>query len=241
MPPAGNEAVVGSADHRALARQAVSESQVLLSSAPDALPIRPTDSVLLSGPGADDIGIQAGGWTITWQGARGDITPGTTIREALEARLGDRLAYTGPRQVPDVAHADVGIVVLAELPYAEGKGDSRTLAIDTGDLLEEMRPKVDRLVVVVLSGRPVILDDILLMADAVVASWLPGTEGAGVADVLVGDAPFTGTTPYTWPRTPADAPRTGKAACDGAVFPLGFGLDASGRLLGPAACTGPGG
>ncbi len=239
MPPAGSEAVVGAADHRALARQAVAESQVLLSTAPDVLPIRPMDSVLLTGPGADDIGIQSGGWTITWQGAPGDITPGTTIREALQARLGDRLTYAGPRQLPDVGHKDVGIVVLAEPPYAEGKGDSRTLAVGGGDLLQQMRTKVDRLVVVILSGRPVILDQVLPVADAVVASWLPGTEGAGVADALTGDAPFTGTTPYTWPRTPTDAPRTGQAACEGAVFPLRFGLDASGRLLGPAACTRP--
>jgi beta-glucosidase len=82
------------------------------------------------------------------------------------------------------------------------------------------------------------LDGILGEADAMVAAWLPGTEGAGIADVLVGDAAFRGTTPYTWPATPGDAPRTGRAACDGAVFPLGFGLDASGRPLGPAACRG---
>ena len=72
---------------------------------------------------------------------------------------------------------------------------------------------------VILSGRPVMLDAILPAADAVVAAWLPGTEGAGIADVLLGDVPFTGTTPYTWPVTPEDAPRTGKEACDGAVYP----------------------
>ena len=76
-----------------------------------------------------------------------------------------------------------------------------------------------------------------LLADAVIEAWLPGTEGAGVADVLLGDAPFTGTTPYTWPATPADAPRTGKGPCEGAVYPRGYGLDSTGALLGPAACT----
>lgn len=94
-----------------------------------------------------------------------------------------------------------------------------------------------RLVVVILSGRPVILDRVLPTPDAVIAAWLPGTEGAGVVDVLLGDAPFSGTTPYTWPTTPEDAPRTGKAACDGAIFPLGYGLDLTGKLLGPAACS----
>ena len=115
-------------------------------------------------------------------------------------------------------------------------GDSASLSVVVGNLLKAVRPKVDRLVVVILSGRPVILADILPPADAVVAAWLPGTEGAGVADVLLGDVPFRATTPYTWPVTPDDAPRTGKAACDGAIFPAGYGLDASGGLLGPAAC-----
>ena len=86
-----------------------------------------------------------------------------------------------------------------------------------------------------MSGRPVVLDDIA-SADAVVAAWLPGTEGAGLADVLLGEKPFGGTTPYTWPKTPADAPRVGKGACDGAVYPVGYGLDATGALLGPGAC-----
>jgi len=94
---------------------------------------------------------------------------------------------------------------------------------------------VTTLVVVVMSGRPVLLDD-LAPADAVVAAWLPGTEGAGLADVLLGDKPFVGTTPYTWPKTPDDAPRVGKQACDGAAYPVGYGLDATGKLLGPAAC-----
>jgi beta-glucosidase len=236
MPPAGNEASIGSDANRALAREAVARSLVLLKTAPGVLPIGPTDTVLLVGPGADDIGLQAGGWTISWQGSRGDTTPGTTIAAALEARLGDRLEFHGIRAVPDGARATVGIVVLAEEPYAEGQGDSATLAIEAGDLLEQIRPKVDRLIVVILSGRPVILDRVLPKADAVVEAWLPGTEGTGIADVLLGDVPFTATTPYTWPKSPVDAPRMGKAACEGAIFPLGYGLDATGRLLGPAAC-----
>ncbi len=102
-----------------------------------------------------------------------------------------------------------------------------------------VRPLVDRLVVVILSGRPVMLDRLWSDADAVVAAWLPGTEGSGVADVLLGDTPFGGLTPYTWPKTPDDAPRTGKNACDGAVFPVGYGLDAAGTLLGAAPCSVP--
>lgn len=142
--------------------------------------------------------------------------------------------HKGASDIPASARADVGIVVLAEPPYAEGEGDSTSLALPVGDLIKTIRPKVDRLVVVILSGRPVILDDVLRQADAVVAAWLPGTEGAGVADVLLGDASFTGRTPYAWPATPDDAPRTGKAACDGAIFPLGYGLDLTGSRWGPS-------
>jgi beta-glucosidase len=98
-----------------------------------------------------------------------------------------------------------------------------------------MRPLVTKLVVVVISGRPMILDD-LKPADAIVEAWLPGTEAEGLADVLLGAKPFVGTTPYTWPKTAGDAPRVGRSACDGAVYPVGYGLDATGRLLGPAAC-----
>ena len=237
MPPDGNGAAVGSDADRALARKAVAASMVLLKTTPGALPITASDTVLLGGPGASDIGLQSGGWTITWQGSSGATTPGTTIADALRQRLGDRLTtFTDEASTPASAHATVGIVVLAETPYAEGMGDSASLSVVVGNLLKAVRPKVDRLVVVILSGRPVILADILPPADAVVAAWLPGTEGAGVADVLLGDAPFSATTPYTWPATPDDAPRTGKAACDGAIFPAGYGLDASGGLLGPAAC-----
>ena len=237
MPPAGRAGDVGSDADRALARKAVAASLVLLKTSRDALPLRPADTVLLTGPGADDVGFQSGGWTISWQGGSGNVTPGTTIADALRVRLGDRLStFPSPRDIPAGARADVGIVVLAEPPYAEGEGNSASLEIDVGSLLATVRPKVDRLIVVILSGRPVMLGQVLPVANAVVEAWLPGTEGAGVADVLFGARPFTGTTPYTWPDAPEHAPRTGKAACDGAVFPLGYGLDVTGRTLGPAAC-----
>jgi beta-glucosidase len=237
MPPDGKAAAIGSAADRALARTAVAESLVLLKTSSGALPIGPDDTVLLTGAGADDIGAQSGGWTVSWQGRSGDITPGTTIADALGQRLGDRLsAYQDPITIPATTHATVGIVVLAEPPYAEGKGDSATLSLTGTDAIATLRPKVDRLIVVILSGRPMMLGTILPTADAVVEAWLPGTEGAGVTDVLFGGEPFAGTTPYTWPDAPERAPRTGKTACDGAVFPRGYGLTISGALLGPAAC-----
>lgn len=239
MPPAGKAAAVGSSADRDLARTAVAGSAVLLKTGAGVLPIAPsTGTVLLSGPAANDIGRQSGGWTTTWQGSTGPITPGTTIADALGARLGDRFHYDENGAFDAGVTADVGIVVVGEFPYAEGRGDSATLALPPDDLvlIGKMRPLVKRLVVVVMSGRPVILDGILGDADAVLAAWLLGTEGAGFADVLLGDSTFRGTTPYTWPATPDDAARTGRGPCDGAVFPVGYGLDASGELLGPAAC-----
>ncbi len=238
MPAAGKVAEVGSDAARALARTAVAQSAVLLKTSPNVLPIAASGKkVLLAGQGADDIGIQSGGWTITWQGSTGEITPGTTLRGALSDRLADELTYERDGTFPAGTAADVGIVVVAERPYAEGVGDTATLELPAVDaaLVAKMRPLVDTLVVVVMSGRPVVLDD-TASADAVIAAWLPGTEATGLADVLLGDEPFVGTTPYTWPKTPEDAPRVGKSACDGAVYPLGYGLDATGKLLGPGAC-----
>ncbi len=242
MPPPGHAADLGAAGNRQLARSAAGASAVLLKTSAGVLPLASdTGRVLLAGSGANDIGLQSGGWTIEWQGGRGPITPGTTIADALRARLGDRLTVDPAGAFPAGTRARTGIVVVAEPPYAEGEGDSGTLELPRADIdiVAALRPRVDRLVVVILSGRPVMLDGLWPDADAVVAAWLPGTEGAGVADVLLGDTPFGGTTPFTWPKTPADAPRTGKEACDGAVFPLGYGLDAAGKLLGPAACSAP--
>ena len=238
MPAAGRESDVGSDADRAIARTAVAESAVLLKTSPDVLPIAATGTkVLLAGQGADEIGIQSGGWTISWQGGAGQTTSGTTLQGALKAKLGDSLTFDRGAAFPAGTKADIGIVVVAERPYAEGVGDSATLALPDEDmaLVAKMRPLVKKLIVVVMSGRPMILGDVA-SADAIVEAWLPGTEVAGLADVLFGDKPFVGTTPYTWPKTPADAPRVGKAACDGAVYPVGYGLDAAGKPLGPAAC-----
>jgi beta-glucosidase len=238
MPAAGRESVVGSDANRAIARAAVAESAVILRTTPGVLPIAPTGTTaLLAGQGADDIGIQSGGWTISWQGATGPTTMGTTLHAALSARLGDRLLFDRAAAFPAGTKADVGIVVVAERPYAEGVGDSSTLALPDEDLavIATLRPLVDGLVVVIMSGRPMLLGEVS-SADAIVEAWLPGTEATGLADVLLGDKPFMGTTPYTWPRTVGDSPRLGKSACAGAVYPVGYGMDANGELLGPPPC-----
>jgi beta-glucosidase len=238
MPPAGNWNSVGSDANRAIGSMAVSESAVLLKTGAKVLPVASGSSVLLAGVGADDIGIASGGWTLSWQGQTGNVTAGTTLKAALGAKVGSQLNFNATGDFTAGTHASVGIVVVAERPYAEGVGDSSTLQLPAEDLavIDKVKPMVDKLIVVIMSGRPMMLSGIAGKADAVVEAWLPGTEGEGLADVLLGARPFTGTTPYTWPKTPNDAPRIGKSACQGAVYPYGYGLDAAGKLLGPAAC-----
>ncbi|WP_314219011.1 glycoside hydrolase family 3 protein [Streptomyces zaehneri] len=217
---------IGSAGHRAVARQAAAESQVLLKNSGGVLPLRKHQKVYVAGSNADDIGNQSGGWTITWQGASGDITQGTTILEGMRKAGGD-VTYSQDASAPTNGY-DVGVVVVGETPYAEGVGD-----VGNGNDLELTaadRAAVDkvcaamRCAVLIVSGRPQLIGDRLGDIDALVASWLPGTEGDGVADVLYGRRPFTGQLPVTWPKTQAQLPiNVGDAAYD-PQFPYGWGL-----------------
>jgi beta-glucosidase len=242
--------LIGSDPHRELARQAVRESLVLLHHDGATLPVSPeTPVIFVAGEAADDIGIQAGGWSIEWQGRAGNITPGTTILDAIQSsvsantqvnynRFGNFERITAADGEPLMA--DVGIVVVGERPYAEGVGDRPDLALSEADLaaIERLRERSEKLVVIVISGRPLIITDILPQADAVIAAWLPGTEGQGVADVLFGDYEFSGTLPYTWPRhmaqLPFDFANLPANGCDAPLYPFGHGLqtgDASPTLL----------
>lgn len=220
--------------HRALAREAVAKSLVLLQNENGALPIsKSAATIFVGGRGADDIGMQCGGWTMEWQGKAGDITPGTTILEGIAAEIdkSTTMVYDARGEFKDApGMADVGIAVVGELPYAEGQGDRADLALSTADqaLIQRMRERSKVLVVVILSGRPMIITDLLPKADAWVAAWLPGTEGAGVTDVLFGDVPFTGKLPYTWPRSMKQLPLGNlleNAESDPPLFPFGFGLE----------------
>lgn len=231
---------VGSDEHRAVARQAVRESLVLLKNENDTLPIADDAGVIfVGGIGADDIGMQSGGWTIEWNGGLGDITPGTTILEGIEAAAGPEteVYHNGIGRFSrvtdengDPIRADVGVVVIGEFPYSEWRGDNAFLDIVADDVatIERMREQVDQLIVVLLSGRPMIITDLLPLADAFVAAWLPGTEGDGVSDVLFGDYPFVGKLPYTWPRNieqiPFDFENLPGEGCDNPLFPYGYGL-----------------
>ncbi len=227
---------VGSEAHRALARQAVRESLVLLKNDNAALPI-PKDTALLyiAGQGADDIGMQCGGWTIEWQGKTGDIQPGTTILDGIRAALPKSTKLEYEPQGEFNGQADVGIAVVGEQPYAEWYGDQKGLPLSPGDIetISNLRTHSKKMVVVILSGRPLVITRQYEIPDAWVAAWLPGTEGSGVADVLFGDFPFTGKLPYTWPRSSSQLPininsPVGPYLCDAPLFPYGYGLGAAG-------------
>jgi beta-glucosidase len=202
----------------------VRESLVLLRNEGETIPIsRDLELVYVAGPKADSTGSQSGGWTVTWQGTNVSLQPGTTILEGIRALAGPDMTVEYQASGEFEGVADVGIVVVGENPYAEGVGDTDDLGLSTTEvqLIERMREHSKRLVVILLSGRPMIITDQFPLADAWVAAWLPGTEGGGVADVLFGDYPFTGKLPYTWPRSMDQIPHR---AGDDPLFPMGYGL-----------------
>ncbi|WP_327334446.1 glycoside hydrolase family 3 N-terminal domain-containing protein [Streptomyces anulatus] len=220
---------VGSAEHRAVAREAVAKSQVLLKNEGAVLPLEPSQKVYVAGSNADDIGNQAGGWTISWQGSSGRTTTGTTILEGMRkaARTPESVTFSRDASAATDGY-DVGVVVVGETPYAEGIGDvgnGHDLELTAAD-----QAAVDKVcsamkcAVLVVSGRPQLIGDRLGDMDALVASWLPGSEGDGVADVLYGRRAFTGQLPVTWPKAEAQLPiNVGDAAYD-PQFPYGWGL-----------------
>ena len=219
----------GSEAHRKVARQAVAESVVLLKNENALLPVKKLPRrVHVAGSGADDLGMQCGGWTIGWQGDRGDLTPGgTTILDAIKEVAGNTTAVTYSADGSESAGADLGIVVVGEGPYAEMKGDRYDLALSQEDTAAVAALKAAGLpvVVIVLSGRPMILGEVADKADAILAAWLPGTEGAGVVDVLTGGAPATGKLSFTWPRSMDQVPLGhGREKIENPLYPFGFGL-----------------
>jgi beta-glucosidase len=220
---------VGSDAHRAVAREAVRKSLVLLKNDDNLLPLANNELVLIAGEAAEDIGMQCGGWSISWQGDHGSITTGTSVLTGIHKTLEDEaeLAYDPNGEFAGAERAPIGIVFIGESPYSEGMGDNAEVSVSAEDLalIGRMRQRCAKLVVVLISGRPLILGDALTMADAFVAAWLPGTEGQGIADVLFGDYPFTGKLSYWWPRSRDLVPVSAlKASSEPPLFELGYGL-----------------
>jgi beta-glucosidase len=233
-------AKVGSAEHRAVARRAVAASIVVLKNDAGTLPLaKDVAGVALGGKTGDDVGNQCGGWTVTWQGKSGAVTTGTTVRQALEAVVPGRVFYALDGSATGGGAATVGVAVIGETPYSEGCGDiptpvggnsctSRptTLALDAADVqvVQKMKQAGLRTVVVLVTGRPLIIDTILPFADAIVVAWLPGTEAAGIADVLFGDVKPTGKLPHSWPRSMAQIPINFGDADYDPLYPYAYGL-----------------
>lgn len=223
MADRSSTGTIGSPAHRELAREAVRRSAVLLKNDGEVLPLEDGIRIGVAGARADDLGSQCGGWTITWQGKTGDITEGTTVLEALMERLGaDKVEYSesGDFNVP----VDIVIAVVGETPYAEFEGDRESLALPDSDiqLIDRLAAGPAPLVTLLISGRPMIVTDELELSDAFLALWLPGTEGAGVADILAGTPP-TGRLPHSWPASMDQVP-VNDGDRQEPLFPLGYGL-----------------
>ncbi len=218
-------AQVGSAAHRQVARQAVQESLVVLKNDGNLLPLAKTTTVALGGKSADNTGNQCGGWTITWQGASGTVPGATSVRQALEAALGaSQVKYSADGKT--TSGASVGIAVIGETPYAEGKGDSTDLSVAAADVsvVTTMKQAGLKTVVVLITGRPLILSLLAAYADAVVVAWLPGSEGAGITDIILGDAKPTGKLPQSWPSSMAQIPINYGDANYNPLYPYDYGL-----------------
>jgi len=217
---------IGSTAHREVARQCVRESLVLLKNEKHTLPLsKKIKHVVVVGGAADNLGIQCGGWTVVWQGGTGEITTGgTTILAGIRQAVSPETQVTYSPDAANITNADAVIAVVGELPYAEWRGNMFGLDLDSGDaaLVEQARASGAPVVTLLLSGRPLILGSALDNSDALIAAWLPGTEGQGVADVLFGDYKPTGRLPRIWPRD------WGQAAANDMtgepLFPFGFGL-----------------
>ncbi|XP_051178304.1 uncharacterized protein [Lolium perenne] len=233
---------LGKQEHRELAREAVRKSLVLLkngkSSDTPLLPLpKKANKILVAGSHADNLGNQCGGWTITWQGESGNNnTAGTTILSAIKSTV-DPSTQVVYAENPDSSSVEAGnydyaIVVVGEPPYAESAGDNLNLTIPApGPAVIQTACQSINCVVVLISGRPLVVEPYIGAIDAFVAAWLPGSEGQGVADVLFGDYGFTGKLPRTWFRSVDQLPMNVGDEHYNPLFPFGFGLTTEAKKL----------
>jgi beta-glucosidase len=253
-PDAGHFDRLGAPDHRALAREAVRKSLVLLKN-DGVLPIKANAHVLVAGDGADDIGKQSGGWTYSWQGT-GNTNADFPHGQSIYAGIAEALAVGGGKAELSVSgrfsqKPDVAVVVFGENPYAEFQGDQPTVEYQPGDktdlaLIQRLKAQGVPVVAVFLSGRPLWVNREINAADAFVAAWLPGSEGGGVADVLVRrpdgavNHDFTGKLSFSWPRRADQAPLDhGQPGYD-PQFAYGYGLSYAHGAVTPKLPEDPG-
>ena len=208
----------GSAEHKAIAREAVQKSLVLLKN-DGLLPLNDSLTYYVTGSGADNIGKQCGGWTIEWQGGLGNITHGTSIIDGVEE-------FASTNRTNEMKNYKAAIVVVGENPYTEMEGDSDKLYLSDEDKasIEKVKKMGLPYVVILITGRPLIVNDVIDESNAFLVAWLPGTEGGGVADVLFGKSGFQGKLSFSWPKSMEDIPCNYDNDCD-PLFPLGYGLN----------------
>ncbi len=225
-PLAGNENIglIGSPEHRALAREAAAKSAVLLKNE-GLLPLAKKGRIAVVGAKSDVTGYQCGGWTMTWQGVEVDVPGAVSLLEAMEAAAPEAdIVYS--RDGTRISDCDAAIVVVGEKPYAEMKGDDQDLELEDEDkaMIARVAKAGVPMAVVLYSGRPMIVNEALGAADAFIAAWLPGSEAGGVADVIFGDRKPSGKLSFSWPASVKDLPLN---AGDGkkALFPFGYGLE----------------
>ena len=243
----GGSAITGSPEHLAVAREAVAKSLVLMKNNDSVLPLRSGSRVLVTGPGAENMAMQAGGWTITWQGTdtqASDFPNGQTIGGAIVSAVseaGGQASISADGSWS--SKPDVAVVVFGEQPYAEFQGDMPNLAFRAQhgeqELIDRLKSQGIKVVSIFLSGRTMFTGAQINASDAFVAAWLPGTQGAGVADVLVAGRDgttargFTGRLPFAWPAD-AISPITKP------LFPAGYGLDYTRKSTLPPVNEAPG-
>jgi beta-glucosidase len=218
---------MGTEAHREVARETVRKSLVLLKKKDGILPLpKENIDIFLAGEHADNLGYQCGGWTISWIGGSGDITIGTTIKEAIEQEApGAEITYEREGISIDTT-ADVAVAVIGETPYAEGFGDRDDLGIpdSTIDLIRNIKNAGLPVIVILISGRPMIIESIIPYSDAIIAAWLPGTEGRGITDVLFGNYNPIGLLSHSWPAEMEDIPINVGDVEYNPLFEYGYGI-----------------
>lgn len=214
---------IGSQKHREIAREAVRKSLVLLKNDDDLLPLpKNGKTIIVAGRGADNIGMQSGGWTISWQGEMENKTEGTSVLEAIKSAVDPSVSVQYSKDGRNV-EGDVAVVVIGEEPYAEMEGDREDLSLNKKDLdvIKHLKSKNIPVVVILFSGRPMIITNEIDQWDSLLAAWLPGTEGQGISDVLFGDYSPTGKLSFSWPKSVDQLPIS---KTDDYLFDFGDGL-----------------